>query len=45
MPAFLARYADRLTDAAADRERIVAQEVPLSFLDYDWRLNDAKAQN
>ena len=45
LPAFLARYADRLADAPADRERITAQKVPLSFLDYDWRLNDAKAPN
>ena len=45
LPAFLARYADRLTAAAAERERIAGQKVPLSFLDYDWRLNDAKAQN
>ena len=43
LPAFLARYADRLADAPADRERIAAQKVPLSFLDYDWRLNDARA--
>ena len=43
LSAFLARYADRLADAAADRERIAGQKVPVSFLDYDWRLNDAKA--
>ena len=43
LPAFLARYADRLADAAADRERITGQKVPVSYLDYDWRLNDAKA--
>ena len=43
LPAFLARYADRLADAAADRERIAGQKATLGFLDYDWRLNDAKA--
>ena len=43
LPAFLARYGDRLADAPADRERIASQKVPLSFLDYDWRLNDVKA--
>ena len=43
LPAFLARYADRLADAAADRERITGQKAPVSFLEYDWRLNDAKA--
>ena len=43
LPAFLARHADRLADTPADRERIAGQKVPLSFLDYDWRLNDVKA--
>ena len=43
LPGFLARYADRLADAPLDRERIAALKVPVSFLDYDWRLNDAKA--
>ena len=42
LPAFLARYADRLADSAADRERIASLNAPISFLDYDWRLNDAK---
>ena len=42
VPAFLARYADRLADAPADRERITSLKLPLSFLDYDWRLNDAR---
>ena len=39
---FMARHAERLADAPADRERIRAQAVPLAFLDYDWQLNDAK---
>ena len=43
LPAFLARCADRLADAPADRERIAGLKVPVSFLDYDWRLNDARA--
>ena len=43
LPAFLARFADRLADAPADRERIAGLKVPVSFLDYDWRLNDARA--
>lgn len=42
LQAFMARHADRLTDAPADRERIRSQAVPLSFLDYDWKLNDAR---
>ena len=43
LPAFLARFADRLADAPADRERIAGLKVPVSFLDYDWHLNEAKA--
>ena len=39
--AFCARYADRLADAPADRERIRAQAAPVSYIDYDWALNDA----
>jgi len=42
LPAFLARYAERLADVPADRERIAAQKAPVSFLNYDWLLNDAK---
>lgn len=42
LPAFMARHADRLADAPADRERIRSQTVPLSFLDYDWKLNDVR---
>lgn len=39
LPGFLARYAEQLADAPADRERIRAQQVPVSFADYDWSLN------
>ena len=42
LPAFMARYATQLADAPEDRDRIKAQGVPLVFLDYDWKLNDAK---
>ena len=42
LPAFFARYATQLADAPADRERIKAQGVPIGFLDYDWKLNDAR---
>ena len=42
LPAFFARYATQLADAPADRERIKAQGVAVSFLDYDWKLNDAR---
>ncbi len=42
LPAFFARYATQLADAPTDRERIKAQGVAVSFLEYDWKLNDAK---
>ena len=42
LSAFLARHADRLADAPAERERIRAGGFGISFLDYDWKLNDAK---
>jgi hypothetical protein len=38
---FLAPYAEQLADDAAVRKRIAAAAVPVAFLDYDWRLNDA----
>ncbi len=42
LEAFFARYADVLADAPSDRERIRAQRAAVSFLPYDWALNDAK---
>ncbi|XVJ69704.1 MAG: DUF547 domain-containing protein [Rhizobacter sp.] len=42
LAAFCARYADLLADAPADRERIRAMAAKIDFLDYDWKLNDAK---
>lgn len=42
LPAFFARHADRLADAASDRDRIRTQKVEITFLDYDWKLNDAR---
>jgi hypothetical protein len=41
---FLALHAAALDDDAAVRTRIAAAAVPLVFLDYDWRLNDAGAK-
>ena len=38
---FTARYADPLADLPADRDRIRNQRVDISFLPYDWKLNDA----
>ena len=42
LPAFAARYANQLADAPADRERVKAAGLDIAFLDYDWKLNDAK---
>jgi hypothetical protein len=42
LPAFAARFADQLADAAADRERIRGAGVDIGFTDYDWALNDAR---
>ena len=40
--ALFARYANKLSDVPAEQEKIKAQTVPVSFLEYDWRLNDVK---
>ena len=37
----LARYADQLSDAPPERERLRAAMVSITYLDYDWSLNDA----
>jgi Protein of unknown function, DUF547 len=39
---FLGRYANQLADAPADREKLKAGSVAVAYLDYDWKLNDAK---
>ena len=36
----LARYADQLTDAPAEREKLKSMQVTIHHLDYDWSLND-----
>ena len=41
LPAFMARYADSLAEAQVDRERVRSQRAEISFLPYDWKLNDA----
>jgi hypothetical protein len=41
LPAFLARYAEVLADAPAERERVRALQAPVAFLEYDWKLNAA----
>ena len=42
LPAFAARYAKQLADAPADQERIRSLKLDVSFLDYDWKLNDVR---
>ena len=37
-----ARFADVLADREADRARVRSTQVLITYLDYDWRLNDAK---
>ncbi len=39
---FLARYAEALADGAEDRARLKSGPVTISFLDYDWKLNQAR---
>lgn len=40
--AYFARYANLLADAPQDRGRIIEGKAPITFLAYDWSLNDAK---
>ncbi len=42
LKAFCARYAEQLSDVPAERERLRAEQLDIGFLDYDWKLNDAK---
>ena len=37
-----ARYAELLADAPADREAVRSQAAEVTFLDYDWALNDTR---
>jgi hypothetical protein len=39
---FLAKYADALTDNAADKQALAEGKLKVSFLDYDWGLNVAR---
>jgi hypothetical protein len=40
--AFYASHADQLADTPRERERLRQADVKVSYLDYDWALNDAK---
>ena len=39
---YFARYARLLSADAAQQQRVAEGKAPLSFLDYDWTLNDAR---
>ncbi len=41
MDDLLARYAEQLADAPADRDKLKAGGVAITHLDYDWSLNDS----
>jgi hypothetical protein len=38
----MAKYADQLADKPEDRAVVAGQQAEVTFLDYDWALNDAK---
>ncbi len=40
--ATMAKYADQLADKPEDRAVVREQKAEISFLDYDWSLNDAR---
>lgn len=42
LQAFVGLHAERLTDSPAARERIRNGRVEITYLDYDWSLNDAR---
>lgn len=41
--AYFARYANLLADAPEGRRRIVEGKAPITFLAYDWSLNDVRS--
>ena len=42
LAAFTGKYAEQLADAPGDRDKVRGGQVEIAFLDYDWKLNDAK---
>jgi hypothetical protein len=38
----MAKYADQLADKPEDRAAVRDQKAEVSFLDYDWSLNDSR---
>ncbi len=37
---YFARYAALLADSPEDRQKIIAQKTPITYLDYDWSINN-----
>lgn len=42
---YLARYSEVLADNPQDRQRVAARGLPVTFLDYDWSLNDSRSSS
>ena len=42
---YLARYASTLADNPADQGKVTARALPISFVDYDWSLNDSRSSS
>ena len=42
---YFARYAKLLADRQADQELLLQAKAPISFLDYDWSLNDFRSSS
>jgi len=42
---YFARYAKLLSDDPSEQKLVAAAAVPLSFLDYDWSLNDSRSSS
>jgi hypothetical protein len=45
LDAYLARYAATLADNPAQQGRIAARALPVTFVDYDWALNDSRSSS
>jgi hypothetical protein len=42
---YFARYAAALADDPAEQEKIAARSLAITFLDYDWSLNDSRSSS
>lgn len=43
LQAFMAHHAERLADAPADQQRLRSRSVNITYLEYDWALNDHRS--